>query len=245
MNSELERLKSFESEWDSSFVDKNTLARLGFYNVKVHDIVKCFCCAVELGNWDKDDDVLSDHRRLSPKCPFICQQKTSNIAIDDKLLNDTLRRETPTSASGAEKTASTTVSEGSIGQLSQSDINMYNSPIYKTFGYFVYSALNDKTAYPAYEDIFTRMESFADWPIALHPRPRELSEAGFFYTGRGDRVICYLRGSTVKDWQRDDDPWTQHAMWCGGCEYVEAVKGKMFVQQTLKQKAEMLRNGSK
>jgi E3 ubiquitin-protein ligase XIAP len=65
----------------------------------------------------------------------------------------------------------------------------------------------------------------------MRQKPKELSDAGFFYTGKGDRVACFSCGGGLKDWEEKDIPWEQHGMWYGKCEYVRLVKGDDFVRQ--------------
>lgn len=75
--------------------------------------------------------------------------------------------------------------------------------------------------HPDYCTVAKRLQSFDKWPNSLHQRPEELSAAGFFYFGTGDRVLCYYCGNGLKDWERDDDPWKQHVRWYGECEFVK------------------------
>ena len=44
--------------------------------------------------------------------------------------------------------------------------------------------------YPRYRSLENRLKSFKEWSISLTITPKELSQAGFFYTGCNDRVIC-------------------------------------------------------
>ena len=65
LNVEENRLKTFEN-WHVQFIDKNTLAMLGFYYYGPNDLVKCVFCGVEIGMWEEGDDVLTDHMKWSP-----------------------------------------------------------------------------------------------------------------------------------------------------------------------------------
>ena len=40
----------------------------------------------------------------------------------------------------------------------------------------------------------SRLNTFVDWPISLQQKPAELAAAGFFYSGRGDKVYCFSCG---------------------------------------------------
>lgn len=75
-----------------------------------------------------------------------------------------------------------------------------------------------------------RLRSYDDWPISINQRPKELSDAGFFYTGSGDKVKCFYCSGGLKDWEQGDDPWEQHAMWYDDCEYLKLMKGLIYIE---------------
>jgi hypothetical protein len=54
--------------------------------------------------------------------------------------------------------------------------------------------------------------------LVLKQRPQELSDAGFYYSGKGDRVCCFSCGGGLKDWEEGDNPWEQHAISYGNSE---------------------------
>lgn len=75
-----------------------------------------------------------------------------------------------------------------------------------------------------------RLESFKNWPIGLTQKPLDMVEAGFFYTGQGDRVICYYCNGKLKDWPPGDKPWEEHARWFKSCLHVLIMKGEEYVE---------------
>lgn len=78
-----------------------------------------------------------------------------------------------------------------------------------------------------------RLSTFKDWPRSLRQKPEDLADAGFFYTGQGDKTTCFYCDGGLKDWEEDDIPWEQHARWFSRCAYVQLVKGKQFVQMVI------------
>lgn len=74
-----------------------------------------------------------------------------------------------------------------------------------------------------------RLRTFKEWPINLKMKPIELSDAGFFYTGVGDRVQCFSCGGGLKNWENDDVAWEQHAVWYPTCEYMKLIKGQKYI----------------
>lgn len=55
----------------------------------------------------------------------------------------------------------------------------------------------------------------------------------FFILGDGqdDQMLCFCCSQGLKDWEDDDEPWTEHARWSPSCSYVLLSKGKNFVDE--------------
>ena len=87
--------------------------------------------------------------------------------------------------------------------------------------------------HPRYASETARLRSFKDWPRCMKQKPEELAEAGFFYTGQGDKTKCFYCDGGLKDWENDDVPWEQHARWFDRCAYVQLVKGREYVQKVM------------
>lgn len=67
-----DRVKSFEYWYGKE--DKYRLADVGFYYTGHADRVVCAYCKLELYNFGADTDIVKDHKRFSPHCPFISAQ---------------------------------------------------------------------------------------------------------------------------------------------------------------------------
>lgn len=80
-------------------------------------------------------------------------------------------------------------------------------------------------------DIKKRVQSFGLWPSAMVQRPREMAEAGFLYTGVGDKVQCFFCFGRMSNWEESDDPWEEHAYWVPTCQYVIIKKGLEYVKK--------------
>ncbi|AAQ96394.1 inhibitor of apoptosis [Neodiprion sertifer nucleopolyhedrovirus] len=84
-----------------------------------------------------------------------------------------------------------------------------------------------------FSTIAKRLESFKIWPVSLSQSPRELAEAGFYYTGFNDTTKCYECGVTLKDWMPEEDIWEQHVKWSPNCYHVQKSKGFLFINHCL------------
>ncbi|BAC67339.1 inhibitor of apoptosis protein 3 [Adoxophyes honmai nucleopolyhedrovirus] len=87
--------------------------------------------------------------------------------------------------------------------------------------------------YPEFASEKERLDSFRTWPPLMPIKPEQLAEAGFFYTGFGDKTKCFYCAGGVWNWELNDDPWEQHAIWFGNCTYVKIIKGQNFIQKVI------------
>ncbi|KAI0234847.1 Baculoviral IAP repeat-containing protein 7 [Lamellibrachia satsuma] len=76
----------------------------------------------------------------------------------------------------------------------------------------------------------SRLSSFRRWPQNSNQSKEDLAQAGFYYTGIEDSVKCFSCNGTLRNWERGDDPWTEHARWFPRCNYVRTVKGEAFIR---------------
>ncbi|XP_052765725.1 baculoviral IAP repeat-containing protein 3-like isoform X2 [Mya arenaria] len=82
--------------------------------------------------------------------------------------------------------------------------------------------------YPKYMTTASRLDSFKDCQ-SVSVSTRLLSEAGFFYAGSEDCTRCFDCGLGLRNWSKNDDPWTEHARASLDCDHVVSMKGREFV----------------
>ncbi|CCU55358.1 inhibitor of apoptosis 3 [Adoxophyes honmai entomopoxvirus 'L'] len=75
-----------------------------------------------------------------------------------------------------------------------------------------------------------RIKSFSNWPKYMNPRPKELAEAGLFYTNVSDNVKCFCCNVGLNNWKPDDDPWEEHTKFSKFCLYVNIIKDRKYIQ---------------
>nr|CAD7461407.1 unnamed protein product [Timema tahoe] len=217
MKMESERRKTFR-RWPVPFMDPDKLASAGFYYLNKDDIVRCAFCGVEIGHWEEGDDAMRDHQRWGPHCPFLRKFSVGNVPL----------------AGGSDEELPANQSYDTCGPYGI-EIHPFSGPEKSVLGSASLEKLGvNKTqgpVFPQYASIDARFKSFDGWPLSLKQRPDKLSEAGFYYTGKGDQTVCFHCGGGLKDWEDDDDPWMEHALWFSKCTYVLLVKGRQFVEQ--------------
>ncbi|XP_071107646.1 E3 ubiquitin-protein ligase XIAP-like [Haliotis cracherodii] len=92
--------------------------------------------------------------------------------------------------------------------------------------------------HPQFEETQSRLETFKYWPKRTRPTAYQLCQAGFYFTGYADRVVCFACGCSLRNWDPEADPWVQHAKHAPYCVYVKQHKGDNFVMDA--QEAETL-----
>lgn len=65
-----------------------------------------------------------------------------------------------------------------------------------------------------------RLGSFSEWPTVLRNLSFEMCLAGFFYTGKSDRVQCFLCKVEIGEWSPNDVPWHRHYHHSPFCQYL-------------------------
>ena len=81
-----------------------------------------------------------------------------------------------------------------------------------------------------------RLQTFLDnssiWPAhRIRATPHQIVDAGMYYLGERDRVKCWYCSGGLQNWERDDNPWEEHAKWFPLCEYVLQQKGPDYVHE--------------
>lgn len=71
-----------------------------------------------------------------------------------------------------------------------------------------------------------REQTFENWPTQLSQKPKDLIQNGFFYTGVGDKVMCFYCNVTLKQWEKDDSIETEHLKWEPNCLFAKMISNK-------------------
>ena len=77
------RLQSFK-HW-GGILPVQELAEGGFYMIARRDVVKCFSCKVVVQDWERSDNVIDEHHKHSPHCPFLKESFLSTKRNSDML----------------------------------------------------------------------------------------------------------------------------------------------------------------
>lgn len=231
-----ERLKTFDS-WPLDWLDKKQLAMSGMFYMGESDKTKCYFCEVEIGRWEREDQPVPEHLRWSPNCPLLRRRTTNNVPINCEALERLLPPPSYDICGLNEhiEIRRNAFPEGSIPatDIPPASPNTASSSSSSGGGSSTNSSATFYPEYPEYAIETARLRTFAEWPRHMKQKPNQLAEAGFFYIGVGDRVKCFSCGGGLKDWDENDEPWEQHALWMNKCRYVKLIKGDAYVEQVV------------
>lgn len=88
---------------------------------------------------------------------------------------------------------------------------------------------------PQFSSLDSRIRSFENWTMGNIQNPDCLAQAGFYYLGRADEVHCFYCDGGLRFWLPDDDPWFEHARCFPKCQFVQLVKGQLFIENVQRQ----------
>lgn len=69
------------------------------------------------------------------------------------------------------------------------------------------------------------------WPLQMSQTANYMADAGFFYTGYADSVVCFSCGNGLNKWLPTDDPFEEHARHYPHCEHLRKKKGRQYVER--------------
>lgn len=205
---EFNRLKTFANFPSSSPVSASTLARAGFLYTGEGDTVRCFSCRAAVDRWQYGDSAVGRHRKVSPNCRFI-----SGFYFE----NNTTQPTNSGVQNGQYK------AENCLGNRNHF---VLNRPSETHADYLLRTGqvvdISD-TIYPRNPAMCSeeaRLKTFQNWPEYAHLTPRELANAGLYYTGIDDQVQCFCCGGKLKNWEPCDRAWSEHRRHFPNCFFV-------------------------
>jgi len=222
---EKNRLNSFVG-WPVRCIEPSLLARAGFFFTHKEDVVRCPFCNLEIYQWHQDDVPLVDHRKYSPLCPFVRNLPCGNIPMssDDKDEQEDDCNGFDTCGKYGIQLRPNSFPES---EAPERDLLKLTTP-------------KDPPAHIKYSTLESRLATYEDWPVAMKQKPAELAEAGFYYMGKGDQVVCFHCNGGLKNWVEEDVPWEQHARWYSKCSFLRTVKSPEYIESVCNQLPEAL-----
>lgn len=204
------RLNSYVN-WPLSYIEPKTLAAAGFYYTSQKDAVKCFECGLVLRQWTQGDNPWVDHQQFSGHCRFLRGIPCGNVPIGadpDTILPAEQRSRDFCGIYGIEYRPNVVVNV---------PIQVYFENTEKPNTVRLGELQSAK--HPEYANISDRVSTFETWPETKVQTKEQLAEAGFYYTKKEDRTICYYCGGGLEGWEPSDVPLKEHIKWFTKCKY--------------------------
>ena len=217
----------------------------GFFFTGQEDIVKCFACMVEIGNWKRIDNVHERHFNRCPNCPHLRKEYLSVIIqrICPKLLHiysDFGYRYTsfrnwpiPRKVSGKRLAEAGFFYKGrdiqtqcySCGVM-KDDWKEGEDPFTVHFALCStcphITQLTSKKVYKVeYKTREDRLKSFKSMPLDVPVDKEELVDAGFVLIRPPFTVQCPECEVIVEDWKEGDNPLKKHLKLNEDCPFVK------------------------
>ena len=111
------------------------------------------------------------------------------------------------------------------------DLTTYTTPIYYLIGV--------QQKYSNYKTLQSRIDSFDVDAWLQHPisrtnspllTPESFAQAGFYYSGTADNVMCFWCGLGLNHWEATDDPVSEHVRFTLRCTWLLRSLGRQRVK---------------
>lgn len=114
---------------------------------------------------------------------------------------------------------------GCISSWEEGDLPLYKHKLHFPFCRFVqfpHKTNNLPLAKPKeMKEAKRRLATFCHWPKNRFLDPLDMAEAGFFFTGPSDKVVCAFCNGSLSIWHSGDDPFELHFKYFGDrCPFI-------------------------
>ncbi len=89
---------------------------------------------------------------------------------------------------------------------------------------------------PLMNNLDERKKSFTnkEWGLSIPHCINKLSEAGFYLTEYNNFIKCFHCSGILRKWDKDENPWIEHAIHYPYCDFLEDQKGETFIDELQK-----------
>jgi Inhibitor of Apoptosis domain/Zinc finger, C3HC4 type (RING finger) len=166
----------------------------------------------EIELWFKTDVETNSYREFCDSCYSV-------LTISGGLTEGNFTRECLIRPSNRKNLSAATI-KSSTSVTRKTGVKLMSSALPKTDPVYKHQA-----------NIIDRLHTFYRWPRYLTQKPRDLAEAGFFFVGQYDAVLCFFCSGGLIDWRPEDDPWIAHGKEYPLCGYLRLKKGEDFIRE--------------
>ncbi|KAH3729030.1 hypothetical protein DPMN_054993 [Dreissena polymorpha] len=197
---ERNRFESF-SQWPHDKPTPKECVESGFFYTGDGDMLRCFQCGIGLKDFSTEDNPVNEHIKHSGTCQYLL-----NLFGEEYIKNKQDQLET----------------------IDPDNIRCRQYAEFQRNRGTVSGNRTDRS--PEYKTLESRIVSYESSNFRCAKRPYQLAEAGFFYTGIGDHFRCFSCNGGLRNWENNDDPWTEHCKWFPACRFAKETKGEAFIE---------------
>ena len=244
MKSELLRMNSFKHRPHDSYkgVWPSQLAKAGLYYDPRSEETICFICDFrkQASFWVRGTNPMNIHRSESPECLYITGHCNENVPFHSRnqrsKFSDILPEKSTDESMGNPGKLVADIEEPADAPKHFSLQSYALEPNPNTFelrrNYSQRKAENRAGAGIRFDgsgsEQLQRLKSEADrlmtfkgWPKGSCVSLIDLAKAGFFYTGKDDRVQCEFCQGVLRNWEAGDNPRFEHRKHFPRCPFVQ------------------------
>ncbi|GAB1598666.1 putative inhibitor of apoptosis [Argonauta hians] len=246
MHDKQKRLSTFENCMKYIPVKFTDLAENGFYYIRNNDVIKCASCSFTIQNSKLNDDVMQEHKQHCSECPYVNPSmkielnriKSFTRSTADYRLKTHLLAENGFYHKGPRDNACCIFCKCEINEWNANDNIKEKHLVFSPNCPFLAGELVgnepiqvqnisfDRPQHPHFALKLDRLNTFYTWPKEKNQKPNDLVDAGFFYTGKSDTVVCFSCNGGLNNWDEFDEPWSEHIKWFPKCAFVRQQKSK-------------------
>ncbi|XP_015191587.1 PREDICTED: E3 ubiquitin-protein ligase XIAP-like [Polistes dominula] len=233
-----ERLCTF-NEWPSDKPQiQAELAEVGFWYTGENDRTKCFCCQLELEDWEPNDSPLQIHEYWSSKCNYLKNNKGIFTKFP-KYKSLESRSNTFDVLSELKANVKTQLADAGFFYNGKDNETLcfhcgiklpnwetedkpWNKHLERNSNCKYLTNNSEKfIQFPNYQSYESRLSTFDTWPTSKSQTKEQLAEAGIFYNRNSNETCCFYCGKDLKNWHPNDVPWLKHFDLNPKCEFVK------------------------
>lgn len=207
LRAEIVRMSTFHDWPETNPIAKIDFVKAGLFYTGEGDRVQCAFCRNYLKNWTPGDEPMVEHKKHFKECRFVKGLDLGTVEVESLGTN---RKK---------------IVEGL--NMREHDLNTIVNP--KKKGTRVIQCGNTPR-HPEFADEPKRVESFAGKPRPEGQNINVIANAGYFYTGPGDKVRCFYCNGSLNHWSPMDEPWVEHAKFFPRCGFLRSKRDPGYIE---------------
>jgi len=243
---EANRVATFVKYPVTAVLNPWNLAKAGFFYTGYRDQTKCSCCGRQVKNWNREDNP-RDAEWHEINCRFNENDPEYNIPILNEVRKYRSREQGNQSQEMAIAERSLPEDPAEVTMGREGGAEARNQPYTNVELEQLFPCANPHS--PHLRARASRLKTFEEHATEwvqnnIRATMADMADAGLYYLGVRDKVMCWYCGGGLQNWAYHDDPWFEHTKWYPTCAFVLQNKGPDYVHQVTQCFPDHLRDNS-